>query len=249
MKKAFVKTENYARFAAGVKAVEQRGAAEAGMMLVHGQPGYGKSHIVYRWAEEAGAVYLRANVDWTPKYFLVELCKALNIDGRGTAQALFERCLRVLVERQCPIIIDEAEFTLSSNAAVLEKVRDFSDRAEVTVILIGMEQIQRSIARHKQISSRIAQVVEFGPCTGSDVALACTQLCDYQLSPGMTAEVLRLSGGRMREVLNILANIERIAATNGLAASGADPLDVPQFAGVALTHDWQSRTAKTVKAR
>ena len=76
MKKAFVKTENYARFAAGVKAVEQRGAAEAGMMLVHGQPGYGKSHIVYRWAEEAGAVYLRANVDWTPKYFLVELCKA-----------------------------------------------------------------------------------------------------------------------------------------------------------------------------
>ena len=121
MKKAFVKTENYARFAAGVKAVEQRGAAEAGMMLVYGQPGYGKSHIVYRWAEEAGAVYLRANVDWTPKYFLVELCKALNIDGRGTAQALFERCLRVLVERQCPIIIDEAEFTLSSNAAVLER--------------------------------------------------------------------------------------------------------------------------------
>ena len=56
MKKAFVKTENYARFAAGGKAVEQRGAAEAGMMLVHGQPGYGKSHIVYRWAEEAGAV-------------------------------------------------------------------------------------------------------------------------------------------------------------------------------------------------
>ena len=119
MKKAFVKTENYARFAAGVKAVEQRGAAEAGMMLVHGQPGYGKSHIVYRWAEEAGAVYLRANVDWTPKYFLVELCKALNIDGRGTAQALFARCLRVLVERQCPIIIDEAEFTLSSNAAMM----------------------------------------------------------------------------------------------------------------------------------
>ena len=64
--------------------------------------------------------------------------------------------------------------------------------------------------------------------------------------PGiMVAEVLRLSGGRMREVLNILANIERIAATNGLSGQ----LDVPQFAGVALTHDWQSRTAKTVKAR
>ena len=40
-----------------------------------------------------------------------------------------------------------------------------------------------------------------------------------------------------------LANIERIAATNGLSGQ----LDVPQFAGVALTHDWQSRTAKAVR--
>ena len=80
MRQGFVKTENYARFTAGVKAVEERGAAEAGMMLVHGQPGLGKSHIVYRWAEDAGAIFLRANVDWTPKYFLVELAKALNLD-------------------------------------------------------------------------------------------------------------------------------------------------------------------------
>ena len=70
------------------------------------------------------------------------------------------------------------------------------------------------------------------------------QLCEFELTPGLTAEVLRLSNGRMREVLNILANIERIAATNGLTG----PLDVPQFAGVTLTHDWQSRTAKSVRA-
>ena len=57
MRQGFVKTENYARFTSGVKAVEARGAAEAGMMLVHGLPGLGKSHIVYRWAEESGAVY------------------------------------------------------------------------------------------------------------------------------------------------------------------------------------------------
>ena len=198
---------------------------------MHAQPaGHGKSHIVYRWAEEAGAVYLRANVDWTPQIFSGGAVQGPE-HRRARQREPVRACLRVLVEQQCPIIIDEAEFTLSSNAAVLEKVRDFSDRAEVTVILIGMEQIQRSIARHKQISSRIAQVVEFGPCSAADVALACKQLCDYQLSPGMTAEVLRLSGGRMREVLNILANIERIAATNISTASwtaavrgrGADP--------------------------
>lgn len=243
MKKAFVKTENYARFAAGVKAVEQRGAAEAGMMLVHGQPGYGKSHIVSRWAEDAEAIFLRANVDWTPKYFLTELCRALNIDFRGTAQKLFDRALRVLVNRQCPLIVDEAEFTLRDNAAVLEKIRDFSDRAEVTVVLIGMEQIQRNISRFKQLSSRIAQVVEFTPSTAADVTLACKQLCEYELTTELSGEVLRLSSGRMREVLNILAGIERLARDNGLQG----PLDVTHFEGVALAHDWQSRTAKKVR--
>lgn len=243
MKKAFVKTENYARFVAGVRAVEQRGAAEAGMMLVHGQPGYGKSHIVSRWAEDAEAIFLRANVDWTPKYFLTELCRALNLDFRGTAQKLFDRALRVLVNRQCPLIVDEAEFTLRDNAAVLEKIRDFSDRAEVTVVLIGMEQIQRNISRFKQLSSRIAQVVEFTPSTAADVTLACKQLCEYELTPELSAEVLRLSAGRMREVLNILAGIERLARDNGLQG----PLDVTHFEGVALAHDWQSRTAKKVR--
>ena len=70
MKRGFVKTENYARFRAAVLATEQRGAAEAGMMLVHGQPGYGKSNTVYNWAVESGAVFLRANQGWTPSQFM-----------------------------------------------------------------------------------------------------------------------------------------------------------------------------------
>ena len=68
MRKMFVKTENYRKFVSAVKAVEQRGAAEAGMMLVYGVPGLGKSHIVSSWAAETGAIFLRANKDWTPRY-------------------------------------------------------------------------------------------------------------------------------------------------------------------------------------
>ena len=45
MRKMFVKTENYRKFVSAVKAVEQRGAAEAGMMLVYGVPGLSLIHI------------------------------------------------------------------------------------------------------------------------------------------------------------------------------------------------------------
>ena len=243
MKTSFVRTENYAAFSAAVKAVEQRGAQEAGLMLVYGNPGYGKSHIVSKWAEEQNAVFLRAYVDWTPKYFLTELARLLHIDARGSSQQIFERLLKIVVQEQLPIVIDEAEFTLHNKAAALEKIRDFSDRAEVTVVLIGMEKIQSRIAVYKQISSRIAQVVEFQPATLADVALACKQLCEYEVSPAMASEVYRLSNGRMREIMNIIANMERIAKANGIIGE----LDVSHFEGMALSHDWQSRTGKKVK--
>lgn len=243
MKRGFVKTENYARFRAAISAVEQRGAAEAGMMLAHGQPGYGKSTTVYNWAVDAGAVFLRANQGWTPSQFMQELAKVLRLDPTSGGHRLFGRLLEHIVEHQTPIIIDESEFALAQSAAVLEKVRDISDRAEVTVVLIGMESIQGRIARHKQISSRIAQVVEFLPSTEADVVLACKQLCDMDISTGMAAEIHRLSQGRMREVVNIIAEMERLARTNGISG----PLDVEHFAGVALSHDWQSRTAKKVR--
>lgn len=47
-----------------------------------------------------------------------------------------------------PIIIDEAEFTLANQAASLEKIRDISNRAENTVILIGMRNIRNDIKRY-----------------------------------------------------------------------------------------------------
>lgn len=242
MRKFFVQTESYTKFTTGIKAVEQRGAAEAGLMLVHGAPGYGKTHIVEHWAEKNGAIFLRANVDWTPKYFLVELAKTMKVDPTGTAQQLFERLLEPIVEQQTPIVIDEAEFTLANNAAVLEKVRDFTDRAEVTGVIIGMEKILARIARFKQIFSRIAQVVQFGPASLEDVAQACAQLGEVSMTPAMVAEVHRLSSGRMREVLNIIPVVERVARLNGI-----DVVDVADMAGVPLSYDWQSQSHRAVK--
>lgn len=241
MRKLFVRTSNYERFQAAVTAVENRGAAEAGMMLVFGQPGYGKSEVLTNWAVDAGAVFLRANVDWRPRYFLVELAKALAVDTRGNSEQLFNRLLAVIATQQIPLVIDEAEFTLSGQAAVLEKIRDFSDRTETMVVLVGMADIQKNIAKHQQISSRIAQVVEFAPASLEDVALACKQLAEVAIAPDLVAEIHRQSNGRMREVMNAIATVERVGRMNGLAQ-----VDVAAVEGMSITHDWQARRPRVV---
>ncbi len=247
MRSLFVKTENYAKFTDGIQKIESRGAKEAGMMLVCGAPGYGKTTIVERWASDEGALHLRANVDWTPRYFLTELAKLIFAEEEeiphGTSSYLFEILFDRLKGGNIPLVIDEAEFTLHKKAATLEKIRDFSDRAEMTVVLVGMQNIVREIAKHGQLNGRIGQVVEFAPATASDIAQTCDQLCEVRLSPELKAEVHRLSGGRMRQALNIIAAIEQVAE-----ASGLEEVDVPDLDGMPLTFDWQTRTPGKVRA-
>ncbi len=243
MKKQFVKTSNYERFRTGISAVETRGAAEASMMLVTGEAGYGKSETVDQWAIQTGAAYLRAKEEWTPNWFLTELAENLKLDPRGRAKDVFGRIAGYIGGNQTPLVIDEVEHCLKDNARVLEAVRDLSDLTEVLVILVGMDQVQARIARHKQISSRIATVVEFQPATIEDVALTCKQLAEVEIAPDLVAEIQRQSAGRMREIMNAIATCERTAQRNGLKQVG-----LGDMAGQTLTHDWQARRPRVVRS-
>lgn len=237
MKRNLVKTRNYELFRTGITAVEQRGAAEASLMLVVGDPGFSKSVIVEKWAVEEKAVYLRAKVEWTPARFLYELAEALRVDTSGRAKEVFGRVISTIGRQQVKIVIDEVQHTLANRARVLEAVRDISDLTETIVVLVaGEERVLPKIARYPQISSRIAKVVEFLPASVDDVVLCCKELAEVEFSRDLAEEILRQSGGRMRDVINAIARVERVAKRSGIKrASLAD------FAGKALVEDWQAR--------
>ncbi len=83
MKREFVKTENARRFRSTLGMLEGRGALEAGMLLVVGRPGEGKTMTLHNWAAEVGAVMLTAQEGWTPNRMLSELRKNGIIEYRG----------------------------------------------------------------------------------------------------------------------------------------------------------------------
>ena len=236
MKKQFVKTSNYEQFQAGIRTVEGRGALEASMMLVTGEPGYGKSETVDRWSAQVSAAFLRAKEQWTPAFFMGELAETLGVDARGRAKDIFARVVAKLGAEQIPLVIDEVEHTLRNAAQVLETVRDISDIAENIVVLVGMEQVQAKIARYKQISSRIAQVVVFNPATPEDVLATCQQLADVVIAPDLAREIHRQANGRMREIMNAIALVEREARKNKKTQ-----VALADFSGRPLVFDWQAR--------
>lgn len=244
MKKELVKTSNYERFRTAITAVEQRGAPEASLLLVVGDPGFSKSIIVNRWAVESKAVYLRAKVGWTPNRFLIELAEDLRIDTSGRAKEIFARIVAVVGKRQMPIVIDEVQHTLINGARVLEAVRDISDLTETIIVLVaGEERVLPRIARYPQISSRIGKVVEFERASIEDVTRCCKELADITIAPDLAAEIHRQSGGRMRDVINAIAIIERAAKR-----AGSTHVKAADFAGKALVHDWQVRRPRAAGA-
>ena len=239
MKKAFVQNTNYVRFMEAVKAVEQRGAREASILLVTGPAGLGKSETVDRFAMDTNAIYLRAKETWTKRGLLTEMADTLKLSNSGRNQEVQARIIGHVAQRQTPIVIDEAEFTVRTTASILECVRDISDLTEVLVVLVGMETIESRIARYPQISSRVAQVVHSQPLTQQDVLLTARQLAEVKIADAVIAELHRQSEGRMRLVMNGVAAIERLAVTNGLSeVRGEHVKDIP------LCHDWQGRRSR-----
>jgi hypothetical protein len=228
MKRTFVETENYTRLLAAVQATEERGAREAGMVLVTSVPGYGKTRCVQRLAVQHGAVYLRAKTHWTPHVALQELVRELGAEPETGRARLFKQAKELMAATDTirPIVVDESEHTLH-DSRTLESFRDLSDTLENVVVLVGMGRLQTRIARFPQVQSRIARMVEFQPASLADVTACFKAQCEVEVDAEVLAEVHRRSKGLMRHILNAIQAVESRALANRIKrATLADVKDV-----------------------
>ncbi len=214
MKKGFVKTENFKRLAEAQKLVERRGAREAGLVLVKGHYGIGKSELTERWAADSGWVFVRAKVTWTKRALLDELADKMGLSKVGRNQEVQARIIGKLAVDMVPMIIDEADFLVGSSASLLEVIRDITDLTGTMCFLVGMEQFPMKVARHGHIASRVAKVVELLPLSLADVKATVLAKCEVPLADDVLHELLGQANGRMRLVLNAIANIEQWAQAN-----------------------------------
>lgn len=246
MKNAFVETENYRRFQAALKHLEKRGAEEARLIVVDGEPGLGKTTILDRWATQTGCIYIRAVKQWTPIWFLQELLAAFRIPApssfkKGFAEAITalnqRRTACALAKRPFAVVIDEADH-ISRSTEIVETIRDFADIAEVPFVLVGMGKIRANLTRFQQVSSRISKPVRFERASLADVRALIDGLCEVPVADDLVAFTWSAADGFNREVKEAIANIERFGKRNGNGAS--NPVTLAQMAGQVLLNDRKS---------
>lgn len=222
MKRGFVHTENFRRLAEAQAAVERRGAREAGIVIVRGPFGVGKSAIVERWAIDSRAVFVRCKETWTKRGLLEALATRMGIDVRGRNSEVQDRIIARLAVEMVPMVFDEADFLVRSTAGLLECIRDITDMTGVACFLVGMERFDVKLARYGHILSRVNRVIEFQALSEADVKAAADKLCEVPLAPEVVAQLHQQTQGRMRLVLTAISNIEQWAAANGWAKVAAE---------------------------
>jgi len=243
MKSAFVETENVRRFQTALTGLERRGAQEACLMVVDGQPGLGKTTALHRWAAQSNAVYLRSKKEWTPGWFLTDLLTQFRIDPAHSYQKRFAQSLEAMVSRQTAlsiqkrtfaVVVDEADH-ISRNARVIESIRDFSDMGDIVFVLVGMGKIRDNLGAFPQVASRIAQYVRFEHASLADVAQFFETLCEVPVDPALVEFTHRVTQGYNREIKEALATVERFGRRNG--AGEGKPVTLDQMRGQVLVND------------
>jgi len=249
MKNQFVETENARRFAGALTALERRGAQEACLMVVDGEPGLGKTTTLNRWAVQHGCIYLRAKKEWTPGWMLDDLLSEFRVRPEHSYARRFEQSMEAMLSRQSDmakqkksfaVIIDEADH-ISGSRRIMESIRDFSDMGDLIFILVGMGRIRDNLAALPQIASRIAQYVRFERASKADVRQFMAEICDVPVGDDLADYVCEMTDGYNREIKEAIANIERAGKRGEYTAES--PMRLADMAGRTLMNNRKTGAA------
>ena len=120
------------------------------------------------------------------------------------------------------VIVDEAD---RLRTAGLEQLRDFFDRRDLGLILIGMPGFDRQRARYPQLYSRIGFAHQYKPLDVDDLPLVLTNYWDQlglPLDPDDTNDfetvsaVVRITGGNFRLIERLMTQVARVMEINQL---------------------------------
>ena len=129
------------------------------------------------------------------------------------------------------LVIDEAE---RLSATALEYVRDWFDRADIGLLLIGMPGIEKRLARYPQLYSRVGFAHHYRPLQGDELSFVLTRHwrhlglnlddADFTDNQAMAA-IARITGGNFRLLHRLFVQIERILRINELTVITNDVVE------------------------
>ncbi|MDR0408674.1 MAG: AAA family ATPase [Campylobacteraceae bacterium] len=216
MLETFIETHNYSKLSEAFTRLSNLPITAPKMGLGYGNFGLGKTFALERIAANTHAVILRAVQTWSKKSFLEKLCLELSLDVSGGASRMYERVVDELLQNRRILIIDEIDALLRSQKfEVLELLRDIHDETNIVLFLIGMEEANAKLKKHRHFYSRIVEFVEFKPIIKDDVKRFCS-LSDKVKIEDDLVDYFTKKYPNLRQIRVLLIRLENAAKINNI---------------------------------
>jgi DNA transposition AAA+ family ATPase len=216
MRHELASTKNVRRFQAAMRELRERPLGVEGMGLLWGRPGEGKSTLVAHSANQTDGIYLRANAGMTMTSMLQAIVHELGGVPAGRRAPMMNYCFEKLRGSRRPIYVDEADY-LFRQTEMLDALRDIYDETKSPVILIGMEDIARTIQQNGRFARRITAWIEFKGIDIEDARTVADTICEVSLADDLLEHLHQESAANIGRMVVGLSRIERFAKASGLA--------------------------------
>ena len=226
MKYKIVPVKNVKNLTSAYEDLVQSAHGVPKMGLVHGVSGAGKTSATILLANRVNAIMVRATPTHTLSSFLSLIMKELSAAPMRRGADMVEFIVEQMQIQGRPLFVDEADsFTdpkvrCDRSFAILETLRSIHDLANMPVMLIGMNGIDKELASRYQIMRRLSQWVEFKPLNIEDANQITKACCEVNVEDDLINKVLAATGGNVGLLMVALSRIENAAKVNRLETIG-----------------------------
>lgn len=225
MLKKLATTKNTIAMLAGMEKLKESINGKVRMGLFYGPPGVGKTESFHDYAFRNESPYIRATTVDSPSSLLRALVMELGEEPSSrVARRLFDQAVSKMMEINKPVIIDETDYLVGHRNKFIELLRDLNDVANVPVVMVGMEHIDKKLAPFPHLFDRIAVKVKLELFNADDIKSIAGDICETGLDETAVEYITQASGGKLRKITELFSLAERIDKHNKVKTVTAEHL-------------------------
>lgn len=206
--------QNLALVRAALEKLANRTAGIPGLGVLYGPAGWGKTTAMVAVMNATRAYYVQMRSAWGRKTLLEKILVEMGFKPSGTIPRMLDDICEQLGKSGRPLLIDEFDFALRSDALV-ELIRDIYEGSQGVIVLGGEELLPKKLARWERFHSRVATWLPAQPVNLADARALAPIYCETPCADDFLGLLVGKAAGSTRRVCVNLANASEIAALEG----------------------------------